>query len=245
MSFNSLADTVQRDIDRAFDEIAPDSEGGFEATQAALGDLPKALRKLGLPHDDEQVLAVFRNAASGWSSSSSTQVKNSASGWVSREDWRAVCAVLMEEPADEDAASSLVESDDVPSDDQYLEDDEGDDDDDDEYLDENSSRRRTRGASSKSNLASSSLSPSVDRPSKRQMQATLEAFSLFFPDSVPLEDIPKQRIMIKDVQRVAKILGEKIKADEMIEMLDAFSTMPDKSVSLEDFGRIMRSAKLV
>lgn len=30
----------------------------------------------------------------------------------------------------------------------------------------------------------------------------------------------------------------------MIEMLDAFSTMPDKSVGLEDFGRIMVSAKL-
>lgn len=30
----------------------------------------------------------------------------------------------------------------------------------------------------------------------------------------------------------------------MIEMLDAFSSAPDKSISFEDFGRIMLAARL-
>ncbi|KAG6858657.1 hypothetical protein C0993_005298, partial [Termitomyces sp. T159_Od127] len=148
-------------------------------------------------------------------------------GWVSRDDWRAVCAVLLEQV---DNGNDNEPGSDA-SDDQYLEDDEEiNDDDDEDYLEEptlSASRRRTRGRAAKYSSPSLSPGPSTPRKlTKRQQETTLEAFSLFFPD-VPLEDVPKQRIMIKDIQRVAKLLGEKIKADEMIEMLDAFSTMPD------------------
>ncbi|KAG6889645.1 hypothetical protein C0995_015760 [Termitomyces sp. Mi166 len=246
MSFDSLPVAVQRDIDRAFDDVAPNSGGGFEATQILFKDVSRGLQKLDLPPDDEQVLAVFRNAASGWTASSSSDVQDSGGGWVSREDWRAVCAVLLEQA---DNTKGVEPESDVLSDDQYLEDDEeSEDDDDDEYLEEpgpSTSRRRTRGGAAKSSSPSPSPGPaSAPRKlTKRQQETTLEAFALFFPDVLP-EDVPKQRIMIKDIQRVAKLLGEKIKADEVVEMLDAFSTMPDKSVSLEDFGRIMVSAKL-
>ncbi|KAG5351444.1 hypothetical protein C0989_006405 [Termitomyces sp. Mn162] len=244
--FDSLSLAVQRDIDRAFDDVAPDSGGGFGATQILFEDVPRGLQKLDLPPDDKQVLAVFRNAASGWKASSSSDVRDTGAGWVSREDWRSVCAVLLEQA---DNGNDNEPESDVPSDDQYLEDDEESDEDDDgeEYLEgprPSSSRRRIRGRAAKSSSLSLSPGPSVPlKLTKRQRETTLKAFSLFFPD-VPPEDVPKQRIMIKDIQRVAKLLGEKIKADEMIEMLDAFSTMPDKSVSLEDFGRIIVSAKL-
>ncbi|KAG6862714.1 hypothetical protein C0993_001856, partial [Termitomyces sp. T159_Od127] len=203
-----------RDIDEAFDHVAPDSAGGFEATQIPLEDVSRALQKLDLPPDDEQVLAVFRNAASGWTTSSSSDAQVSRMGWVSRDDWRAVCAVLLEQVdngIDNEPGSDA-------SDDQYLEDDveSNDDEDDEDYLEEpalSASRRRTRG-SAKDTSPSLSPGPSTPRKlTKRQQETTLEAFSLFFPD-VPLEDVPKQRIMIKDIQRVAKLLGEKIKADE-------------------------------
>ncbi|KAG6895309.1 hypothetical protein C0992_002018 [Termitomyces sp. T32_za158] len=237
--FDALPVAVQRDIDRAFNHVAPDSGGGFEATQIPLEEVSRALQKLDLPPDDEQVLAVFRNAASGWTAPSSSDAQVTSKGWISRDDWRAVCAVLLEQVGNDDGN-------DLGSDDQYLEDDEAsdDDEDDEEYLEEPTARRRTRGRAAKSSSPSVSPGPSSPRKlTKRQQETTFEAFSLFFPDVSP-EDVPKQRIMIKDIQRVAKLLGEKIKADEMIEMLDAFSTMPDKSVGLEDFGRIMVSAKL-
>jgi len=51
--------------------------------------------------------------------------------------------------------------------------------------------------------------------------------------------------MIADIQRVAKLLKEKITAEDMLEMLDVFSTSPDKSMGLEDFERMMVAAKLV
>ncbi|KAG6915133.1 hypothetical protein DXG01_013097 [Tephrocybe rancida] len=245
MSFDSLPDVVQHDIDRAFDHVAPDSGAGFEPTQIPVTDVPRALQKLDLPPDDEQVLAVFRNAASGWTASTSSEVDTTGGGWVSREDWRSVCAVLLEQAGKDESGDAQG---DVPSDDQYLEDDEesGDEDDEDEYIEgpnPSTSRRRTRA---RGKYSSPSLSPGPSAPhklTKRQQEASREAFFLFFPDVRP-EDAPKQKIMIKDIQRVAKLLGEKIKADEVIEMLDAFSTSPDKSVSLEDFGRIMVSARL-
>ncbi|KAG6853293.1 hypothetical protein C0991_005388 [Blastosporella zonata] len=193
--FESLPYGVQRDIDQAFDNVATDAGAGFEPAQIPMSLVPSALQLLDLPPDDDQVLAVFRNAASGWITASSTD-----GGWVSREDWHAVCAVLLEEQTDNEA-------------DPYLEEDSGDDIDD-EYVDRPStstSRPRIHQSSSPS------LSPGPFAPrtlTTRQKQTALDAFSLFFPD-VPQADVPKQKIMIKDIQRVAKLLNEKVKADEV------------------------------
>jgi len=62
---------------------------------------------------------------------------------------------------------------------------------------------------------------------------------------VPDGELDCQKIMIKDVTRVANLLKEKIKAEEIIEMLDAFSTSPDKSMNLQDFARMMIATKLI
>ncbi|GLB39325.1 hypothetical protein LshimejAT787_0604870 [Lyophyllum shimeji] len=280
--FNSLPAYVQKRIDRAFDAVGKPCRGAEDAvmgggfiiessmgggfigddeeeerdkpTQLSMADIPRALQELDLAPDDEQVLAVFRNAASGWTAASSDEVDEAGGGWVSREDWRSVCAVLLEHYKEEyqddsdGAPPQQLSDEDAGSDDQYLgSEGEDEEDSDDEYVEAGPSaaRRRTRGRAAKS--SSDSLAPdptsSKHELTKRQQETALDAFALFFPD-VAEQDLPKQKIMIKDIQRVAKLLGEKIKADEMVEMLDTFSTSPDKSVSLEDFGRIMVAAKL-
>ena len=81
-----------------------DSEGeeGFNSdSHIPLSLIPTALQILDLPPDDEQVLLVFKNAASGWTSDpSSTRRSLRAAGpteeVVSLRDWRAVCSVLLE-----------------------------------------------------------------------------------------------------------------------------------------------------
>ncbi|KAJ3511345.1 hypothetical protein NMY22_g15678 [Coprinellus aureogranulatus] len=80
--------------------------------------------------------------------------------------------------------------------------------------------------------------------SAKQKQAAFDTFALFFPD-VKEEQLKTKRLMIKDVQRVAGLLKEKIKAEEMIDMLEMFSTSPDKSMSYDDFVRMLVAAGLV
>jgi len=67
---------------------------------------------------------------------------------------------------------------------------------------------------------------------------------LFFPD-VADDKLDEQRIMIRDIIRVSDLLKEKIKADEITEMLAAFSTSPNGSMSLADFERMMVVAGMV
>jgi len=50
---------------------------------------------------------------------------------------------------------------------------------------------------------------------------------------------------MRDIIRVAELLKEKIKAEEITEMLAAFSTVPDISMSLADFERMMVVAGMV
>ncbi|KAJ8073510.1 hypothetical protein PM082_011786 [Marasmius tenuissimus] len=224
-----------------------------------LSTIPDALQLLDLDPDDAQVMGVFRRAASDWGDVQGdgpmTANRDTEEGLVGLKDWRAVCGVLLEgadipesvEPPDigED------DSDGPPSDSYEPEDDS------DEYLEEqdisHQRRRRTRGTTAKMTAGSdlSSLSeddededaPSARRLTPRQRQTCLQAFALFFPDAPP-EDLPQQRLRISDIQRVAGLLKEKLKADEMVEMLETFSTAPDKSMSLEDFERMMIRAKL-
>lgn len=85
-------------------------------THITLQAIPSALQHLDLPPDDEEVLAVFANAASGWSSSSLAPDYSAGPRYkanlgetsddsgqdevdgdlVSREDWHSVCSVLLE-----------------------------------------------------------------------------------------------------------------------------------------------------
>lgn len=74
-------------------------------THMPLSLVPSALQLLDLPPADEDILAVFRNAASGWAEpggSSLRQGHESGEEFVSRKDWRSVCAVLLEGDDDDD-----------------------------------------------------------------------------------------------------------------------------------------------
>ena len=78
-------------------------DGGFASSdpRIPLSLIPTALQILDLPPDDEQVLLVFKNAASGWTSGpTSARRAGRATGpteeVVSLRDWRAVCSTLLE-----------------------------------------------------------------------------------------------------------------------------------------------------
>ncbi|KAJ7753896.1 hypothetical protein DFH07DRAFT_823511 [Mycena maculata] len=268
-SFSALPQYLQHRIDKAFVESVPsagsdplDSGGGFVAgvtggflaedrAQIPLSAIPTALQRLDLPPDDEQVLLVFKNAASGWKSSSNKpdEIGEEAAVYVSRDDWRSVCAVLFEHHAEEYEDSDGGAVGDQPYVDSSGEDDEYQepepDSDSDEYIEgPSTSRRRTRmkrRARSSSSSASSISSPK--KLTSRQTKTCLETYALFFP-SASESDLPNQRIMIKDVQRLSKLIGDTLKGEDIIEMLAEFSTSPDKSMSFADFGSMMVAARL-
>jgi hypothetical protein len=199
--------------------------------QIALSLIPAALQHLNLSPDDDEVLAVFRNAATGWTSSrdgtSDAQNSGGENQVVSREDWRSVCAVLLEHGSEGDDAQGSdiemsgprIESDGAAVSDEYqesaAEDEVGDDDDD--YIEKPTTQRRTQRTVKWSPSASSlSLSPD-SHPRKltsRQRQACIDAYTLLFP-TAPAEELLNQKIMIKDLQRVAKLLNEKLKTQEV------------------------------
>ncbi|KAF8962328.1 hypothetical protein BDZ97DRAFT_1663049 [Flammula alnicola] len=239
-------------------------------SQISLDLIPSALQRLDLPPDDDEVLSVFKNAASGWSSSSihPSAELDPQTRYVSRDDWRSVCAVLLESRAhemDEDRDDSTAqpaqmevefaeEEEDADMSEDYVEaqsphsgrpSSDSENESDDEYQVGGSSSRRGKQAQRKRRVSSGPSRPSVDagRPTGRQQEACLEAFALFFPDTSPSE-LPKQKIKVADIQHAAKLLGEKIKAEEMVEMLNMFSTSPDKSMDLSDFTHMMIMAKL-
>ncbi|SJL07531.1 uncharacterized protein ARMOST_10881 [Armillaria ostoyae] len=222
---------VEDDPDEAEDEI-----DASQIPNIPISSIPSALQLLDLPPDDEQVLTIFRQAASGWDEGASASTELS----VSMDDWRVVCAILLEHHAQEyadsdgDAISRPVSD---PGSDYREGDVDMEEASDDDYVEEASSRRRTRESDSDSD------STMPKQLTKRQKQTCLENFALFFPDVTP-EDLPRQKIMIADIQRVSKLLNEKLKAEEIIEMLEIFSSAPDKSMTLPDFERMMITAKL-
>ncbi|KAJ8590386.1 hypothetical protein M405DRAFT_816368, partial [Rhizopogon salebrosus TDB-379] len=211
-----------------------------------LSSVPTALRLLGLPPDDEEVLSVFQNAASGWG----TSLDRSRN--ISKKDWRAVCAALLEAEDtggssgdgssafhSETAPLSGQEDDGDPDSDEYhmsVDEEEASD----EYQDDTPASRKPRDSSK------SVLNARLDagQLNAKQRAECREEFARFFPD-VPDGELDCQKIMIRDVTRVANLLKEKIKAEEIIEMLDAFSTSPDKSMNLQDFARMMIATKLI
>jgi hypothetical protein len=87
-----------------------------------LSRIPRALQLLDLSPDDEDVLAVFRNAATGWEDDhisgsrstrrgrntvATTDESDEAEERVSLRDWRAVCAALMDDGRDEEGAGDV------------------------------------------------------------------------------------------------------------------------------------------
>ncbi|KAG8740994.1 hypothetical protein FRC12_015826 [Ceratobasidium sp. 428] len=82
--------------------------------------IPSLNKMLDLPPDDQEVLTVFRNAASGWENPRPRRPKpgsdddkmeveedKDAGLSVSKEDWRAVCAVLLGQQQEESEQPSL------------------------------------------------------------------------------------------------------------------------------------------
>ncbi|KAL7280855.1 hypothetical protein ACG7TL_005799 [Trametes sanguinea] len=268
---------------------SPPPQGGFladddgsdagQSTHIPLTSIPTALQLLDLPPDDEDVLSVFRNAASGWGErerTASHRDQNPEEAFVSRRDWRAVCAALLDTAA---ADEEDVDMDDVPaekhleekvpleetpsdSEEDYVESGAGDsdveeeDDSDDEYREGGGGfvrpRRAMVGTPATKSRRGRKTRTTTESEEEGEDQRTLTAlqkeecraaFALFFPD-VTDKELDKQRIRIKDITRVANLLKEKITAEETVEMLEAFSTVPDKSMSLADFERMMVAAKL-
>ena len=94
------------------------SEGDDQSSFIPLSRIPYALQLLDLPQDDEEVLSVFHNAATGWgddhpssrrtahgrerSSTATSDDNDMAEERVSLRDWRAVCTALMDDGGDDE-----------------------------------------------------------------------------------------------------------------------------------------------
>ncbi|KAI9444274.1 hypothetical protein H4582DRAFT_1078814 [Lactarius indigo] len=249
-----------------------------------LSRIPHALQLLDLPPDDDEVLAVFRNAATGWGNDHISALRSTRRGRntvttseegdeteerVSLRDWRAVCAALMDDGGDEEGEK---EGDDVDIEDE----DAGDIDQNsssglgesssDEYHDTSAvakSRKRPRKSTSastpdhkeprktrsrKTQSATPRRGDSISERAAveitpRQRRECLQAFLLFFP-GVP-EDVAKlRRLGVRELSAAATVLNEKIKTEEVIEMLDTFSTSPDKTMGLSEFEKMMVATRL-
>jgi hypothetical protein len=220
----------------------PGGASGTRATHIALSRIPATLQLLDLQPDDEEVLSVFRNAASGWALPLHVNGLPPARGEeeeevVGREDWRAVCAVLLEDRGgslgaggDDDALDA--ESDSGSDGDVYRYEgsrtttaDESDslDSDEDYFEGASTSRSRARGSKSRPTptggprASPSSATATARGLSVRQTEECRRAFALFFPDVVAdSEELDKKRIMIRDVSRVASVLKEKLTAEEVL-----------------------------
>ncbi|KAJ3990952.1 hypothetical protein F5050DRAFT_1700943 [Lentinula boryana] len=211
--------------------------------------IPTALQLLDLPPDDQQLLGIFRNAASGWDNRD--RIDDNLE--ITQADWRAVCTILLEPRSGA--------GDDTESDDNY---DPGPSSTP-KFNTKSSQRpartelvssmpggqRRTRVSrlrSDESNFdpfdGEEGSSLGTGRLTSRQKATCIEAFGMFFPDAKDDDDLGQRRLMLSDIQRVTKLLGEKLKAKEMLEMLEVFSTAPDRSMGLQDFERMMIAAKL-
>jgi hypothetical protein len=228
-SYQSHPNTSRTTID---DDILERQNDNERQASISLSLIPSALQLLDLPPDDSEVLSVFKNAASGWTSDSITSFEglNSQEKFVSREDWRSVCAVLLEH-----RSSDEISSDDEPlpemsksgnwqdaelDSEGYIDYEYGTDSGEtssDEYVDHHNrpqKRVQDQNRQSTSRQARPSLHLNPTRPSSRQKETCLKTFALFFPEA-PHHKLADHRIMIKDLQRVSKLLGEKIKAEEV------------------------------
>ncbi|KAI9511663.1 hypothetical protein F5148DRAFT_1146687 [Russula earlei] len=276
-------------IDNAFyralsSDSSPQQSGGFlppsplaaeredeQSSYIPISRIPYALQLLDLPPDDDQVLAVFRSAASGWEDDpffSSSADKSE--GRVSLKDWRAVCDALMDDGGDDDdddnERSGTDDGDEKSLEDlsSELEETSGGSSDEYRITDARSSRKRSRKpaataggagttrktrarktqseASSRRRQSPHSLNARVEMTPRQQLEC-LRAFMLFFP-GLPEEVVKHRRLGVREVNAAAAVLNEKIKSGEIIGMLEAFSTSPDKTMSLSDFEKMMIATQL-
>ncbi|KAN0100374.1 hypothetical protein V8E55_000358 [Tylopilus felleus] len=225
----------------------PSSHFGAQS-HILLSEIPRALTLLDLSPDDE-VMGVFKNATTGWGS------QDASNDGVSRKDWRAVCAVLLEGEDDdgndeENPVADEMSADSGPDSDEYqMEEPLSDDTNEastDEYEETSSAPRAKKAYKA---LASRTPTKHSGTETSRQLTELEKAqcrreFSRFFP-GIPDDQLDQQRIAIKHIARVADLLKENLKTEEILEMLEAFSTSPDKSMRLTDFEHMMILTKLV
>ena len=205
-----------------------------EPTHIPLTLISTALQLLDLPPADEEILAVFENAARGWGGAKASTGEEG----VSRKDFRAVCAALLPEEEDQEDGSDDSEDEDeelgvseLQQDGEYFEEESSLslDEDSEEYTGKGKARAKavakTRAAprrrgNKRKRVDSTDISDD-DRPMRitpRQRAECRKAFALFFPD-VPESELDSQRILIKDIVRVAGLLKDKIKAEEVRRVL--------------------------
>ena len=207
--------------------------------------IPTALQILDLPPDDEQILLVFKNAASGWTSGTASARRTSRTTGpteevVSLRDWRAVCSVLLEPDiqdgeADEEG-EEMDRDEDVRMSDGMAEDSGGSSEEyvgsdpegysDDQYPDDDNysdtpARRSTR-STRRSTRATKGLDESdasdveiKNRPLTARQKEASRQAFTMFLPSSADSDLEKQRITISDLVRVSKELNEKITYDQV------------------------------
>jgi hypothetical protein len=213
-----------------------------EPTHIPLTLIPTALQIIDLPPADEEVLAVFENAARGWGGA---QIPTGEEG-VSRKDFRAVCLALLPEEEDledgtdgsagEDEDEELRDSE-LQQDGEYFEEESSlsIDEDSEEYTGKGKARAKAitkpkpipQGRGKKRKRMDSTDTSDGDRPiwmTPRQKAECRKVFALFFPD-IPESELGSQRIMIKDIVRVAGLLREKIKAEEVRGLLAIYGRL--------------------
>lgn len=200
------------DIDGPGGFVPEDNDIDSEAdSYVPLSSIPDALQPLGLETDDE-VLAVFRNAATGWGAWSTD-----AQG-VCKKDWRAVCAVLLGDQGAEAGESGK----------ENIEIDEGSGSEGDEYeVSEPSSEPEEESAeeyeddgivrnSSKATKTSSKTSASRNliRLTEEQKAVCRADFAKFFPASTDAQ-LEHQRITAHEIMHASDLLKEKLKPDDV------------------------------
>lgn len=157
-------------------------ETDHKATHIPLSIIPTALQILDLPPADEDILSVFRNAASGWAEPGGFNARRGAGGEtegeqvVSRKDWRSVCAVLLEAAGD-DGEGTEGGTEEGPGEDEMDVDDEddrpevlesSDDASSDEYVEPGPSSRTRQG---KRKHAAPKAAASKDKPATRRTRS--------------------------------------------------------------------------
>jgi hypothetical protein len=256
---------------RSVSPVPSQTHSTFSSTPAslALSAIPAALLRLGLPTDDPDVLRVFENAASGWTSGPGVAMHSAqdpdevAEKGVSKKDWRAVCAVLLEgAPGDDDeedgdgddergsadAHRGLEEDEDDYGSDVYVgsADEDADEDamsvdsdpSDDDYGAGSSTgkARRQLGSVSKPKPARGRRDgdADMDGPLTGAQEAEVRrAFGLFFdavgargpivgggardvpPADVDARPLKTRRLGIREVDAAAKLLKEKLTAEDV------------------------------
>lgn len=222
-------------VDESADATATDDVD--VETHIPISLIPRALQLLDLPPNDQDVLEVFTNAASGWEGQSVSVSGELGEQAVSRRDWRAVCAVLL--PSSSQNEHLPTETDELShsglsslsslSSDEY-DDDSGSEDD---YKPTKKTEARNQAAKSgtKSRKSKRTLSSAtVDFENSedghsltaRQKRDALSLFALFFPgtptgpDGLPVEEtLREKKLTAQDIASAARSIKAKISAEEV------------------------------